>query len=174
MQKEHEVLWEGRFIRTVRQGQWEYVQRHNNNGVVGIVPITDTDEIVLIEQWRIPLGKHVIELPAGLSGDETDTSDEALIDAAKRELLEETGYEATDWKSVGNGASSAGLTDEVISLYIARDLRKVGNGGGDGTEDIRVHVIKLHHAQQWLMNQESEGKAIDVKVYAGLYFVATT
>src|SRR5689334_6078705 len=118
-----ETMCEGKYVRLVRQGKWEYAKRKGVSGIVGIVAVTNDRKLVLVEQERAPVGKRVIELPAGLAGDSAGHEREDLADAAKRELLEETGYEASELKRVAEGASSAGMTDEVITLFVARGLR---------------------------------------------------
>ena len=89
-----ETVAEGKFIRLVRKGTWEYVTRKGVCGIVAMVALTDDGKLVFVEQDRPPVGKRVVELPAGLAGDKAGEEDEALADAARRELLEETGYEA--------------------------------------------------------------------------------
>jgi ADP-ribose pyrophosphatase len=116
------------------------------------------------------VGKRVIELPAGLAGDAKGHEDEDLEVAARRELLEETGYEARRMERVAAGAASAGMTDEVITLFVATGLKKVGPGEGDGEEEIIVHEVSLDRAMEWLSEQERGGRLIDLKVFAGLYF----
>ena len=167
-----ETMCEGKFVRLVRQGKWEYAGRKGVSGIVGIVAVTDDRRLVLVEQHRPPVGKRVIELPAGLAGDSAGHEREDLADAARRELLEETGYEAAELTRVAEGAASAGMTDEVITLFLARGLRKAGEGKGDGSEDITLHEVPLAEAARWLDARTREGKLIDLKVYAGLYFAA--
>lgn len=116
------------------------------------------------------MGKEVIELPAGLAGDD-HYSGEEFVTAAKRELLEETGYEATQWTQLAGGPPSAGLSNEQVIFFRAKDLRKTGSGGGHGSEKIRVHEIPLDEVHSWLAQRESEGTSIDPKIYAGLYFL---
>ena len=89
-----EILAQGKFLRLVRQGTWEYSERLGISGVVGIVPVTDAGEIVLVEQFRVPTGRPVLELPAGLVGDIPGQEQEPFEAAAARELEEETGYRA--------------------------------------------------------------------------------
>ena len=89
-----EVLYEGRFLTFKRKGTWEYVERRAVTGAVAILAITENQEIILVEQFRPPVGCQVIELPAGLAGDIKSEEQETLAQAAARELLEETGYEA--------------------------------------------------------------------------------
>ena len=109
---------------------WEWVERVNASGGAVIVAITPERQLVLVEQYRIPLGAAPLELPAGLAGDTPDAAGEAIVEAARRELLEETGYEASDWQMLIEGYSSAGLTNESYHLFLARNARKVGAGRG--------------------------------------------
>lgn len=166
-----EVLYEGRFIRLIRQGGWEYSERVGISGIVGLIPVTDAGELVLVEQFRVPLGKRVVELPAGLAGDVAGQEGEPLIEAARRELEEETGYRAADIVPVLQGPNSAGSSPHVMTFYLARGLSKVGDGGGDEHEDIQVHIVPLVQVPAWLLEQERAGKVLDPKIYAGLWFV---
>ena len=171
MSESNEVtVAEGKYIRLVRQGGWEFARRKGISGIVGIVAVTDDRKLLLVEQYRAPVGASVIELPAGLAGDAKGHEREDLADAARRELLEETGYEARSMQRVAAGAASAGMTDEIITLFRATGLRKTGEGAGDETEDITVHEVPLSGVIDWLAAQERGGKLIDLKVYCGLYF----
>jgi ADP-ribose pyrophosphatase len=165
------VLAEGRFLRVLSRSGWEWVERTNTSGAVVIAAVTREQHLVLIEQYRIPVDSRVIELPAGLVGDVAESKDERLVEAARRELLEETGYAARDIECLLDGPSSSGLTNEVFTLALAKDVRKVGHGGGDATEDIRVHVIPLAGIDAWLASKKREGFMISPKIYAALYFI---
>src|SRR5688572_20554979 len=109
------TIAEGKRVRLVRRADWEYVTRKKASGIVAILAVTDDGKLVLVEQYRPPVAKSVIELPAGLVGDEAGHEQEALSDAARRELLEETGYEAAAMEFLAEGAPSAGITDEIIT-----------------------------------------------------------
>lgn len=163
-------LFEGKHLRMVRDGRWEFVQRRNLKGVVGIVAITPDAELLLVEQYRTPCRASVIELPAGLAGDLTDAADEELATAARRELLEETGYDAAELLPLTQGPSSAGMSDEIVTLFLARGLKRVNAGGGDGLEDITVHRVPLAEAPAWLAAHSASGRLIDYKVWAALWF----
>ena len=165
-----ETVADAKYIRLVRQGKWEFASRKKLSGIVGVIPVTDDGKLVLIEQFRVPVGKPVIEIPAGLAGDAAGHEQEKLETAAARELYEETGYEAAAMRLVAEGPPSAGLSDEVITLFLATGLRKTGDGAGDGSEQITLHEIPLPDVPAWLDRQRSAGKMIDLKVYAGLYF----
>lgn len=159
----------GRFLGMRERDGWEYACRTNASGVVGMVAVTDNQEMVLVEQYRTPVECRVLELPAGLVGDSGD-SDEAFIRAAERELLEETGFKASSMEELLTCPSSSGLTDELITLYYASGLQRVGSGGGTGSEDIKVHLVKLSEAVKWLEKRRQEGFLIDPKIFAGLFW----
>lgn len=171
MSGEPEVLWRGRFLRIMKSGRWEYADRVGATGAVVIVGVTDRGSIVLTEQFRIPVNQRVIELPAGIAGDIPGQEGEELAIAARRELLEETGYEAAGIELLFPGPPSAGLASEVVTFFKATGLRKVAKGGGEGHEDITVHEIPLGEIDAWLRRKSAEGLLVDPKVYTGLYFV---
>jgi ADP-ribose pyrophosphatase len=166
------TLYHGRFLSLVARGTWEYASRTKVSGVVGIVAITPDGKLVLIEQHRKPVQASVIELPAGLAGDVAGQELEELATAAKRELLEETGYEARSMKPLMTGASSAGLTDEQVVLFQATGLKRVGDGGGDGSEDITVHLVPVDRVAAFCRKQANAGKLLDFKIFAGLYLAS--
>lgn len=168
MSGDREIVWQGRYLQVARRGTWEYVTRQGTTGVVGIVAITEDRRIVLVEQYRPPLGARVIELPAGLVGDRAGQEQENMEEAALRELQEETGYAAGEMVRLAEGVSSAGLSDECITLFLARGLRRTGDGGGDGSEEITVHEVALTGIAEWLEERRREGLAIDLKIYAGI------
>lgn len=160
-----QTLATGRFLRMVKRGRWEYVERPHTKGAVAIIAVTDAKELILVEQHRVPLGKRCIELPAGLAGDLADAADETFTQAAGRELLEETGYRAAQLTHLYTVATSPGLTSETIDLYRAAGLTQEHEGGGDEHEDIVVHAVPINHAAGWLEAQVQAGKVVDVKVY---------
>ncbi len=165
------ILYEGKFLRVIGEGGWEYVKRKNCTGIVVIAALTRDKKIILVEQYRKPVGKNVIEMPAGLVGDIESQAEEKIETAAMRELLEETGYQAKKMKLLMHGPVSAGLSCEIISIYQAINIKKVSEGGGDETEDITVYEVPLKRAQKWLRQMEQKGKLVDPKVYAGIYFL---
>jgi ADP-ribose pyrophosphatase len=165
------VLAEGRFIRVLSRSGWEWVERTNTSAAVVIAAVTAERQLVLVEQYRIPLGRRVIELPAGLVGDLAESKEEEIVEAARRELLEETGYKAQSIDYLYDGPSSSGLTNEVFTLVLAKNVEKVGPGGGDATEDIRVHVVALDEIDTWLASKRRAGMMISPKIFSALYFV---
>lgn len=164
------VVAQGKHLRLMRVGTWEYVERANISGIVGIIAVTDDGKLLLVEQYRPPVGKNVIELPAGLAGDVRGQEDEGLLAAARRELLEETGYEAAEMILLPSGPVSAGLSTEVVTMVRATKLRKVASGGGDASERITVHEVPLAEVVSLLGQMEASGRLVDLKVYVGLYF----
>jgi len=160
------TVWAGHYLTMVKRGRWEYVTRRIKKPAVGIVAVTDADRILLVEQYRSPVGHRLVELPAGLAGDIPGAENEPLLEAAQRELLEETGYSASVWTELTTGYSSPGLTDESIVLFLAEGLEKVGPGGGDQNESIEVHEVSWEHVLPWLAEH---GQVADLKLLAGLY-----
>lgn len=165
-----ETLHEGRFLSMVRRGRWEYVARRNTTGVVIIIALTPEDRLILVEQYRPPVGTRVIELPAGLAGDIAGSEHEDLSVAAVRELEEETGWTAASMTRVAAGPVSAGLTSEVVTFFRADGLARIGPGGGDPTEDIIVHEILRADLPAWIAAREAEGMLVDPKVWVALLF----
>ena len=168
------VLGEGKHVRLVQRRGWEYAERPDCGGIVAILAVTDDARLVLVEQYREPVARPVIELPAGLAGDVRGDEGEALTAAAHRELLEETGYQAADMVYLTEGPPSAGLSNEIITFFRAEGLRKIGRGGGVGHEQIKVHEVPLDGVATWLQEVAGGGALIDPKVYTGLYFAGHT
>lgn len=166
------LLHQGRHLRLLDRGGWEYVERVGVSGVVVVVALTAERQIVLVEQFRPAVGARVLDMPAGLVGDLPGEEDEDLLVAARRELLEETGFEAERLEVLVEGPASAGSSGEVLTIVGARDCRRVGPGGGDEHEDIQVHVVPLDRADRWLDDRRRTGAMVDPKIYAGLYLSA--
>jgi ADP-ribose pyrophosphatase len=159
------IVWQGKHLQVVMRGTYECIQRRHITGIVGIIAVTDEGKLILVEQFRPPVQARVIELPAGLVGDGAGDKNESIETAARRELLEETGYQAREVIPVAYGAASAGLSNELIHLVMARGLTKVGDGGGDEHEDITVHEVPLAGLVEWLRERQHQGVIIDLKVY---------
>ena len=158
-------MWAGRYITAKRRGRWEYVGRARGIGAAVILAIEDAPEgrwVLLVEQYRVPLGRRCLELPAGLVGDETEG--EAVLASAARELEEETGWRAERLELIGEFASSPGMVSETFTLVRARGLTKVGDGGGVADEDIVVHRIMLADMPGFVAAKRVEGVAIDSKL----------
>ena len=160
-----ETRWEGRFITVKQQGTWEYVSRSRGIHAAVILAIDDAVDgrhVILVEQYRVPMGMNCIEMPAGLVGD--DTAGEASEIAAQRELEEETGYRADNWRTVGEFYSSPGMVSESFTLLVATGLSKVSAGGGVDGEDIIVHRVPLDGIADFIAAKRAEGCGIDVRV----------
>ena len=156
-----EMMWQGRFITAKREGKWEYVSRARDIRAAVIVAVED-GEVILVEQYRVPLGRNCLELPAGLVGDET--AGESAEDSAARELEEETGYRAAKIDNLGEFYSSPGLVTEGFTLVRASGLTKVGEGGGTPDENIVVHRVALSDLPGFVQAKRDAGVAIDVKM----------
>lgn len=167
--KKETIHYRGRFLGLKEVDGWEYAFRTNASGVVVMVPVTDAGELVLVEQYRKPVDARVIELPAGLVGDHGDNGEDFKV-AAQRELFEETGYRAGTLEALLASPSTAGMASEIITIYLARNLKRSGPGGGDANEDITVHHVTIADAVAWLQARQAEGIMIDHKVYAGLFW----
>lgn len=155
------VEWEGRYIRAVTEGRWEYVERCRGVGAVVILAEHD-GRVLLVEQRRVPLGdRPCLELPAGLVGDEDD---KGIEQTAIKELEEETGFTASEIEPVGEFFSSPGMVAEGFTLVRAYGLRRIGDGGGTEHEDITVHLVPKDEVASFVESKRSEGCAIDVKL----------
>lgn len=157
-----ETVWQGKWITAKRQGKWEFVARARGIGAAVIVAIDGDDHVLLVDQYRAPLGRRCLELPAGLIGD-TQDGDTAL-DAARRELVEETGYDCAAVEDLGYFHSSPGMVSEGFTLVRATGLTRVGEGGGVDGEDIVVHRVARADIARFVAAKRAEGLAIDVKL----------
>ncbi|MCS7034927.1 MAG: NUDIX hydrolase [Phycisphaerae bacterium] len=166
-----QLLGEGKYLRLLSRDTWEFAQRIGARGVVGIIAVTPQRKLLLVEQYRRAVNARVIEVPAGLAGDTELAREEALAEAARRELIEETGYDADRFTLLARGPSSAGLTDEIVVLYRAEGLRRVSGGGGDASEQITVLEVPVDQLADWLRARTAEGRLIDFKAWAALAFI---
>lgn len=163
-----ETLYESRWLKLQRIGHWEFARRPHSDNCVGILAITPEDEIILVEQFRIPVQQRVIEVPAGIVGDEDEHRGEPLEETARRELLEETGYRAGRIEKLIATPTSAGMTPEFIHLFHAKDLVREHAGGGVEGEEIVVHRVPLAGLRAWLRAKQDAGVAVDFKIHAAL------
>jgi ADP-ribose pyrophosphatase len=165
-----ETVFEGKHLLVLETDDWQYVERKKGKSAVAVVAETEDGRVILTEQFRKPLQKRVIDYPAGLVGDEEGSSDPAVT--ARKELEEETGYTCASVELLASGPSSPGITSETVSFYRARGVTKKGEGGGVGGEDITVHAIARGELVEWLHERETQGVAIDLKLWGGLFLLA--
>ena len=161
MTSEASLAWQGKYICVKTEGTWEYVSRVRGIGAAVILAI-DQGHVLLVEQYRVPIGTNCLELPAGLIGDEQEGEDIHL--AAIRELEEETGYRAERMVDLGRFHASPGMSSEGFTLLRAEGLEKVGEGGGVENEDIVVHRVPLAEVPAFVAAKRAEGLAVDVKM----------
>jgi ADP-ribose pyrophosphatase len=157
-----ETVWQGKYLEVRRDGHWEYAARVGDTGAAVIVAVDAEDQVILVEQERLPIGRRCLELPAGLVGDEH--AGETLEDAAARELEEETGYRAVRIERVGDFYSSPGMTSEMFTVVRATGLTRVGEGGGDDKEDITVYKVPIRDLPRVVAEKRLAGVGIDAKL----------
>ena len=160
-----EIMWAGRFITAKTRGKWEYVSRARGIHAAVILAIDEAPDgrhVLLVDQYRVPLGRRCIELPAGLVGDEQAGEDASL--AAARELEEETGYRPERLERLGDFSASPDMVSEGFTLFRAHGLTKTGAGGGVAEEDILVHRVPLDRIADHVADWRAQGYAMDVKL----------
>jgi len=166
--KPEEVMWEGRFVTAKRRGRWEYVGRSRGIRAAAIIAIDEdadgSKHVILVSQYRVPLGRFCLEIPAGLVGDHAENADEPAVEAAARELEEETGYRANRLEVLGEFYSSPGMVSESFTLLRATDLSKVGEGGGISDENIIVHRVALSDLSSFVAEWRESGHGVDVRI----------
>ncbi|MEQ1498767.1 MAG: NUDIX hydrolase [Novosphingobium sp.] len=159
-----EIRWAGKFITARTRGKWEYVTRARGIRAAVILAIDDDDHVLLVEQYRVPLQRNCLELPAGLIGDDDSIEGEDPLAAAARELEEETGFSADRIENLGEFYSSPGMVSESFTLVRAHGLARTGPGGGTDGEDITVHRVALSHLPQFVQMARARGLGIDVRL----------
>ena len=156
-----EIVFQGRFVTAKRRGRWEYVGRARDIRAAVILATIDED-VLLVEQYRVPLGRNCLELPAGLIGDDAEGEDDLI--AAGRELEEETGFRAGKLENLGAFYSSPGMLSESFTLVRATQLEQTGPGGGTEGENITVHRVPLPEVARFVAAKRAEGCGVDVRV----------
>jgi len=163
------IVWQGKFMSAVeityRDAKgvirtWEALERLGIGGIVVMIAITPSGNIILEKQFRPPLGRDVIELPAGLV-----EPGESMEVAAQRELIEETGWSAKKLAFLAEGPISTGASTEALRAYLCTDLEHVGINGGDDNEIIEVIEVPIADVQDYLRNAQIKGALVDLKVF---------
>jgi ADP-ribose pyrophosphatase len=164
------VLHDGQFLKLQREAHWDFVSRQQSTGAGFIVAVTDALELILVEQYRIPLRQRVVELPAGIIADSDATHGESPALSALRELEEETGFRGTHTRPLCSGPVAAGMTDEIGYFTEVTGLTRVSAGGGVEGEDITVHLVPLGDVERWTTEQAARGVLVDPRIFVALYF----
>jgi len=163
------VRWKGSFMSAVEihyrdahgvVRTWEAVERVGINGIVVMVAVTPSNTVLIEKQFRPPVGRSVIELPAGL----VDPG-ETMETAAQRELIEETGWSAGSIRFLAEGPISTGASTEILRAYLCTDLKYVSKTGGDDNEIIEVIEVPLDGLLDFLTQEQSHGILVDLKVF---------
>ncbi len=164
------TVYEGKYLRMKIRDHWEYAERTHAGGMAAIiVAVTPDDNILFVEQYRVPLQSRSIEMPAGLVGD--IDAGESIEHSAARELEEETGWRPAHCEVLMIGPTSSGMSTERIAFVRATGLTKIHDGGGDASEDITVHEVPRTDAPRWLAAKMAAGYEMDPKLWAGLWLI---
>lgn len=168
MSRSVDVVYSGKFLEIHKDGRWEYVVRRSARGSVHVLAVTEARELILVEQFRVPVQARTLELPAGILGDEAAHRGESIEDCARRELEEETGYVGTGSRRLHEGVTAPGLSSEPFYIVQVEGLTQVNQGGGVDGEDITVHRVPLIGVMPWLEAQQRQGQRVDFRIYAAL------
>src|SRR3954468_19327493 len=154
-------MCEGKFVRLLKRGKWEFASRAND--IKAVVILAEYEgKMILIDQPRVGPDCRCVELPAGLVGDkDPDATPETT---AVKELEEETGFTAERIERLGEFYASPGMLSESFTLVRAHGVRKIGAGGGDDSEDIVVHLVPRDDIPDFLEQKRAEGLGVDVKL----------
>jgi len=156
-----ETMWQGKYISALKRGRWEFVSRTGSTNAVVIVAEHE-GKVILIEQFRVPVGGRCLELPAGLVGDEDEHA--TVEDTAVKELEEETGFPCDRVERLGDFHSSPGMVAESFTLVRAHGVRKVGEGGGTEHEEIEVFLVPRAEIPGFVASRRALGVSVDVKL----------
>ena len=162
-----ETVWPGKYISVLKRGRWEFVSRTGSTHAVVIVAEHE-GKVILIEQFRVPVGGRCLELPAGLVGDEDAHA--TIEETAIKELEEETGFTCDRVERLGDFHSSPGMVAESFTLVRAHGVRKVGEGGGTEHEEIDVFLVPRAEIPAFVASRREQGVAVDVKLLNFLNF----
>jgi len=156
-----EIMCEGKFVRLLKRGKWEYASRVS--GINAVVILAEYEgQVILVDQPRVGPDCRCVELPAGLVG---DVDPDATVEStAIKELEEETGFTAERVERLGDFYASPGMLSESFTLVRVHGVRRIGEGGGDEHEDINVHLVARSDIPNFLDQKRAEGFGIDVKL----------
>jgi ADP-ribose pyrophosphatase len=156
-----ELMCEGKFVRLLKRGKWEFASRARDINAVVILAEHD-GKMILVDQPRVGPECRCVELPAGLVGDEDP--DATVESTAIKELEEETGFTAERVERLGDFYSSPGILAESFTLVRAHGVTRIGEGGGDDSEDINVHLVARADIPNFIEQKRAEGFGVDVKL----------
>jgi ADP-ribose pyrophosphatase len=162
-----QTMWDGKYIRAMKRGRWEYVSRTNSVGAA-VILAEHEGKVILVEQYRVPVGARCLELPAGLVGDEEAHA--TVESTAIKELEEETGFTCERVERLGDFHSSPGMVAESFTLVRAHGVRNIGEGGGTEHEEIEVHLVAREDIPAFVAERRAAGVAIDVKLLIFMNF----
>jgi ADP-ribose pyrophosphatase len=165
------IVFEGDRLLVIERGHWQYAERKKGKSAVAVIAETEDGRVLFTDQFRHPVQARVIDWPAGLVGDEDPNITAA--DTARKELEEETGYVCDSVELLTEGPTSPGITSERVSFFRAHGVKKKNDGGGVEGEDITVHAVPRAELRRWLIEQRESGALIDLKCWAGLYFLSS-
>lgn len=170
-----EVVFDGKYIQTIirsiraRDGSrvtWEMVRRKTYGRIVVVLPVTSQQEVILLKIYRVPPRAYILEACAGLM----DRAGESEEDAARREMLEETGYISQKLVPLMAGPFNSGLVEDEIVYFLAPDAQKVQEPVLENAEDIELIILPLSGLFSYLQNPPGNMKA-DIKLFSVLYFL---
>jgi len=165
---ETKIAYDGVFIQVIRDrvrcadGHVAVREYIRHPGAVLIVALLDDQTLLLERQYRYALRRSVVEMPAG----KLEPGEEPLA-CAQRELLEETGYRAARWDRLGAFHNAIGYSDELIAVYLARDLHFVGSSSCEPGEVLQVFRAPWRELLQWT----TSGIVTDVKTIVGVHWL---
>ena len=162
-----ETMWAGKYVSVLKRDKWEYASRTNNISAV-VILAEHEGKVILVDQPRVPPDCRCIELPAGLVGDQDPNA--TIEGTAIKELEEETGFTAERVERLGEFFASPGMLSESFTLVRGHGVRKIGEGGGDESEDINVHLVPRAEIPNFLERKRAEGFGVDVKLLIFMNF----
>jgi len=162
-----ETIFRGQ-VFDIKVDQIEYKSGNNgvrevivHNGGAVVVPVKDDGKIILVKQYRYPFNEWMFELPAG----KLEINEDPLI-CATRELTEETGYFTNNISVLGKIYTSPGFCTEILSIYLALDLKSGNHNREEGEHGMEVFEFTLEEVNEMI----SSGRIVDAKTISGIHF----